>query len=494
MAEELVETREQEAASPSTLAIGQGRIVVIWKLVEYTGQALFIVIVPRVMGPDLYGGFALLLSVVGLLTIVSTLGALATLGRFVPEYETGRERARTRALFMQLFCLRSLASLLLVVIFLFIFPLLLPGVSSLVVAAGAAAFLAGAIAAICYQLFYGLNALGKWLSQDALARPALLFLLLLIFWSGRESLEWATLALLVTQLGFLMVGVFWARSFFTLDRLAFHGPSLFSHLRFGLSFFAANVLLMAMWRGGEALVAAFSPEIAEVAFFNVANSVAFAFSALIGELTVILTPSLTTLHLLGKEDQMNGWLAYSLKYLTIVSFLFLFAVYALGEWLVGRILGEQYLPVVDNLKMFAIGLLPLAFVRTGISLATVYKQPRKVLWVTAAALATFVLASALLIPHAGSYGAASAIALALACAAVITYYQFPLAPVLSQARFWPLVLLGLLASGILFLPHLASIPSGMLALAIYVVLLFLGRVISTREIRQISQARRTSRG
>ena len=194
-------------------------------------------------------------------------------------------------------------------------------------------------------------------------------------------------------------------------------------------------------------------------------------------------------HVTGENEKVNFLLGYTLKYLTIASFSFLFAVHAFGAWVLGGVLGEQYLSVVDNLKVFALGLLPLALVRTGFSMATVHRQPSKILRTTAPSLVTFIVAAAILVPHAGSYGAASAVALALAVAGVITFYQFPLNPVLAAANYWRHVLFGLAAMGILVVPSFSVIPMGLIAIMGFFVLLFVGKVISIGELRQIYQAR-----
>ena len=104
--------------------IGQTKVIAIWKLIEYVGLVLFIVIVPRTMGPDLYGLFAVFLSFIGVFTMASGLGALSMFGRFIPQYEAQGEKAKTQAFFVQLFCARSLMAGLLSVVFLFIFPLI----------------------------------------------------------------------------------------------------------------------------------------------------------------------------------------------------------------------------------------------------------------------------------------------------------------------------------------------------------------------------------
>jgi len=84
-------------ASPSPQRAGRkSREVMIWKLVEYGGLILYTAVIPRQMGPELYGRFAALLSFISLLSMGSALGAQASFARFIPEYETRGEPERTK--------------------------------------------------------------------------------------------------------------------------------------------------------------------------------------------------------------------------------------------------------------------------------------------------------------------------------------------------------------------------------------------------------------
>jgi len=460
-------------------------MVLIWKLIEYMGLACFIVLVPQMMGPDSYGSFAVLLSLFGLFIMISGLGAFLAFGRFIPEYEARKEKLKTKALFMQLLIIKTAVVGLLSVFFLFIFPRLLPETSSLTVVCGAGAFFFGAIGATFYQLFYGLNSMNKLLTREALSKPILIVVFIAL--GGGHDLERAAFALLIAQAGLFLLGLFWARSYFTFKKSDLHFSLLFSHLRFGLLFFVANLFLMAVWRGGEVVVLLFSGKTSEVAFFNIANAVMMTFYFLIGQLTVLLVPSLTKLYVSGKKEKMDALLGYSLKYLTIFSFLILIAVYTLGEWGVEKIMGEQYQPVVKNFKMLSFALFPAALVHTGLSLAMIHNQPYKFFRITIGAMVTFIVVAAFLVPRLGSYGASVAVALALGSAGVIALFQFSMGEVLIFARFWRLVFFSLLT--VIFVILATSVPllMGLFALIFYLLFLFLGNVISIRDYKQFCQ-------
>ena len=475
-----------DTTSSPMLDVGQTRVIMVWKMIEYVGLVLFTVIVPRAMGPDLYGRFAVLLSCVALFTMASGLGGLAIFGRFIPEYRAQGEKLKTQILFTQLFIARVLVAGLLGMAFILIFPMILPEVSPTVLAAGAGVLFLSAIATTCYHLFYGLNALGRWLSRESLTR--FILIILLFMFGGMYAFDRASLALFMTQIGFVLLGLFWTRQYFTMCRPVLDYISFSAYLRFGLLFFAANLLLLCVWRGGEVIVLLFSKQASEVAFFNVANAIAMAFSALIGQLATILIPSLTTLFISGKETEMDFYVGYSIKYLTIASFFILFSVHTIGPWVVEIALGKQYIPVISNLKILIFGLFPIILVRVGISMAVVQKKPKKTLWIAAVAFVTFVLVSTILVPHTGSQGASVAVVLAMVSAGIIAYHQFSLAPVLATGRFWLLLLLGLATIVLISLPLIPDMPMGLLALFLYISLLFLTKVVSIKEIREISRA------
>lgn len=277
------------------------------------------------------------------------------------------------------------------------------------------------------------------------------------------------------------------RQYFTLHRTVFDLNSFFSYLRFGLLFFLANLLLVVVWRGGEVVVLTFTGESAEVAFFNVAISITLAFFSLTNQFAAMIVPSLIEHHVSGNIKQVDSSIGYSLKYITIASFFILFAVYILGPWAVDTILGEQYLPVVSNLKILVFSLLPLSIFNMANSMAIVRKQARKIFPITSSALVTFIIASSILVPKLGSYGASIAVVLAMVCGGIISYYQFSFAAILMVANFWRLMFFGLVAVSVLMLPLMPILPAGLFAIALFIALFFWCDVISVKEIKHISR-------
>ncbi len=437
------------------------------------------------MGPEAYGRYAILLSFIALLTIFSGLGMLPAFGRFVPQYQINGETDKTKLLFTQIFYVRLFVALIMGAVFLIVFPRLLPGSSSFTLLVGFGVVVVSIPASVFYQFLHGLNQLGKWLVQDSLLK-LLLFLAILAL-GGLNSFPRAALALFLVQVFFFGLGIFWVRAYFSFGKSLLDFSFLYKHLRFGLLFFSANLLLTAVWRAGEVVVATLSGDTAEVAFFNIANLVAITVAAAVSQLVIMLTPSLTTLYVSNQEEEINRWLGFSLKYLTILMFAFLLGVYTFGQWGVQLIWGPEFLPVLGNMKVLALGLLGIPLIRIGLTLAIVYNQPGKVARITSTALFTFLVISAVLVARTGSLGAAVAVTAALISAAVVTYQQFPIGDALVIARFWRHLIFSAIVFAILLLPVFSPLILGLSAAVLYILLLFIGQIISIHELQQLIQ-------
>jgi O-antigen/teichoic acid export membrane protein len=328
--------------------------------------------------------------------------------------------------------------------------------------------------------------LARWLVRDALVRPVLVALLVL--GGGATLLSRAAFALLGAELVFLVLGLVWARPYFSREPWEGGRADLVSHLRFGLYFFGANLLLMAVWRGGEVTVLILSDARAEIGYFNIANAVAMAFGALVGQLASMLVPRIASLHVTGDGRRAEAWLGYSLKYLTIGTFVFVLGIDAVGETAVRVVLGPAYLPVVANLKVLAIGLLPVALVRTAVNQAVVHKRPGWAVAVAGGGLAGFVVLALVLVPRWGSLGASISVAGAVAAAGLVAYRQSALGNVLSVARFWRVVLPGIPVLLLAAVPGVPSLLAGAVALGLYAGLLWAIRAVTIDEVRRLARA------
>jgi O-antigen/teichoic acid export membrane protein len=403
----------------------------LFKIVQVAGLALFSVLAPRYLGPELFGSFAVVLSLTALWMTTSNLGAKYVFGRFVPEYAARGADDRVRALFMQMVGSRlalAIAGAPLLALFL---GRALPEASTTTLALAAAAFVAMTLAAPMFAVFYGLNRLGASMGRESFGRLALLALLVAL--GASAGLERATLAVLLTQAAALAAGVWLCRQLFWFDRAAFDPREAFGHLRFGAAVFAANLLLRAPWRLGESALALADVAREEIAFFNVALSASVAFTRLLGEATTLQIPSLSRRQAAGDGAGRDRSLGLALKYLNVAGVLFVLAVFALGPWAVRTFWGEAFRGVVPNLLLVAPAALTQPFVRTALSLAVIESRLRRNLELGAAALAVFVAGCWLLVPRFAGLGATAALVAASLASAGVALLQMRGSGVLAEA-------------------------------------------------------------
>ena len=133
------------------------------RLLHIIAAALFALMVPRLMGPAVFGRYALLTSVSMWFAMLSGLGAVSVMTRAVPPLVMADDMAGLRRLMSSLLALRTVTAVAAASLYFAIIVFLLDE-SDLV----AACFIAGGVfcrtvANVCFSFFLGLN-------QEMLAR------------------------------------------------------------------------------------------------------------------------------------------------------------------------------------------------------------------------------------------------------------------------------------------------------------------------------------
>lgn len=417
--------------NPASL-VRQLPAIASFKAVQLLSLALFSVLAPRYLGPELFGSFAVVLSLTALWMTSSNLGARYVFGRFVPEYAARGADERVRELFMHMVGARLAVALVAGPALALFLARALPEASTSTLAASCAAFVAMTVAAPMFGIFYGLNQLGASIARESFGRLALLALLVAL--GAAAGLERATVALLLTHLVALAVGTYLCRDLFRFDRGAFAPREVYAHLRFGLAVLAANFLLRLPWRLGESALALAEVAREEIAYFNIALSAAVAFTRLLGEATTLQIPSLSLRHAAGDSAGRDLGLGVALKFLNVTGVLFVLVVFAAGPWAVRTFWGPQFAGVVPNLLLVAPAALSQPFVRTALSLAVLETRLRRNLELGAAAVAVFCLAAWALVPTLASLGATAALVASSFACAFVAFLRLRPTGVLAAAR------------------------------------------------------------
>lgn len=443
------------------------------------------------MGPERYGEFAVLLSLLAVLWMASALGGRPAFGRFIPELEMQGKSDELRILFTRFFLLRGLLAVMVTPLFFIALQRLVPGIGTEVLWLSAAVFMVGAVSRVAFQLLYGLNRLGLSLAQDSSGR--LLFVMLLLLVGGGFMLGNIMSLMLVIELSFLVLGLYLVRRYFSFGRRRAGWSDLYTFLKFGILFYVSGLALLLIWRGGEILVSELSGQNAEVAYYSIANAITMAFYGLFTQLSLIIVPSLSSLHVAGEHDKKTAWMANILRYVTLATWLAVIFLELIGEPVLVLLVGEEFLPVIGNLFILFLALVPMNVIRVGMSSALVHKRLKANFLVTASALVVFLLTALLLTPEYGAKGTSTSVVLGAITGAVVAHRVFALREILERARFWPLFALGL---GAMALPWSGLLPEplgGVLAMFLILAGVFWLRLIRLEELRWIMSGRSKTR-
>ena len=476
---------EETRPAASTLTAGDTRLAMVLKVVEYTGLALFLTIIPREMGPERYGSLAVLNTLLGLFLLVGALGGSAIFGRFIPEFRSQDDEIQVRRLFTQFLLLRCIYAVLGATIFYVLLQRFLPDMvpGTRWAATGLAAL--SAISVTSFQLQFGLNRLVLWMSRESLNRLLLVLFLLLV--SGVYDLGHIVLVMLAIESIFLVLGFYWSREYFLLDRETLRLLGIFRYLKFGMLFFASNLFLMLIWRSGELIVVEMSGQGMEVvAYYNIASAIAITLYALFGQLGVMVVPSLSAMHVSGEHEKKIRWMGNVLKYTTLGAWMGAIIVKAMAGPAISLLMGEAYLPVAENLFILILALVPMNVIRIALSSALVHERLRANLWVTASALTGFLVSAFLLTPGYGPEGTSAAVVIGASCGAVVAYRIFLLGEIFRAARYWVLTGVCALPMALLYIRLLPEMVSGVLAILALLTAAFVFRILHVDEIRWIT--------
>jgi O-antigen/teichoic acid export membrane protein len=412
------------------------------KIVQIVGLAVTVVLVPRLFGAEDYGRFAFVLSLSYLGQILGDFGTLDVMGRYVPSLA----RAEAGRLYMRTI----------------VFKIIVGGLCGVITALVALAWsrwmrldwavLTGlgvalhVVAWVPFQFALGLNRIGIWIAEQAWRQWALLLLLLALL--PPLGLGGALLAVVLMELLFCGLGLWWVRDFWQTAELRLDWPYLRPLIRFGAGFFLANLAAVALYRSGPALIELLTGgRSAQAGYFNLALGLFLMAYATLGQFAQSLIPTLSGFQANGQREPIQQWLHHFIRYSWLISWLGTISVWLLADWGVPLVFGAEFAPAAGALKWISLGIPLAALLWAGNATATVVGRGKVKFGASLAALLVFLMMAVWLVPGLGATGAALALSLAVFVNTVIII-------ILLQPDFrlnWPSLAAGTVVSGVCLL-------------------------------------------
>jgi O-antigen/teichoic acid export membrane protein len=381
--------------------------VSLHKLVQITGVAVTVVLVPRLFGVEMYGQFAFALSLSYLGQILGDFGTLDVMGRFVP----GMDPADASRLYMRHLGFKVVVGLLAGLVT-FWAAILLAGWMrpgwALLIAGGVTLHI---LAWIPYQFALGLNRVGTWMSEQAWRQWVLLGLLLFLLpWLG---LTGALLAVVIMECLFLGLGLWWVRSYWDWSEIGLAWRYLVPYLRFGFGFFMANLAAVALFRSGPLVVEVLTGSLAQTGFFNLALGLFLLAYVTLGQFGQSLIPELSQAFNQQEFGRLRGWLRTFTGWGWWLGVLGVVVVWSTADWGVPLLFGRDYAPAGETFKWISLGI-PVAALLWGHNIAaTVLGYGHTKFMAAVIALLLFLVGAGLFVPGYGATGAAIALVVAL---------------------------------------------------------------------------------
>jgi O-antigen/teichoic acid export membrane protein len=348
--------------------------------------------------------------------------------------------------------------------------------------AAAGAVFARSLSHYLFSFFLGLNRAARSGAGELISRWVLL--VLITPGIALAGFRGACVALLVAELTVLAVGLWWSRPYLSGAWLRVEPAHVAPYLRFGLFFFAGNLLAMAFLSSGEAMVRAVSRDYAQVSYFALANGVCLTGWQAVQQLSMAFAAVLTTLQERGEHELLSEGIRRLVSWLAAGGTACVFAVLLVGGDLVPLVVGRSYGAVVANLIPMTLTLLVVSLSSAAGVVVLIHDRPGVALLASAIRLVAFWTLGPLLILRWESLGASLAVLAAATLHAM--YLGWRMRAVMSRAlRAWTATV-GL---GALFLPLVLLRSSWMVDAALYTGfllgyfgMLLLARILTVREI------------
>lgn len=391
----------------SRQAVRNVAILAVQRVIQIAADLLYVALITRIMGPQVFGQFSTIQSISMWFTIMSGLGAVSLMTRYVPEFVQRGDVAGLRKLTGSLFTLRLGTGLLGAVLYFGFVNLWLRELDNVVVLFVAFTILLRIASNLPFTLLLGLNQASRWGAAEMIRRVLMFPLTYAGYaWAG---LRGACAALLLIEGVVLCLGLWWSREYVDPPSLPLDRPFLKPYLQFSAVFFASNVLIMFFQQGGAPLVRLVSGRYAEAGYYSIAFGGYLAGAYALWKLVSGFGPMFTSMQIKGDVESVQVWTSRLLRALAICSVLVTGFLYACAHPLVTLMLGQAYEPVAALLPTLALAGLASGPGTIARMLAVSYDLGRISIQGAALQLAVFIVLGCILIPRAGSMGACLAV-------------------------------------------------------------------------------------
>ncbi len=310
---------------------------------------LFAALIPRMMGPEEYGRFSLLLSFSIWFYLFSELGISQTIARHLPRLGEGVSRTE---LLGALVALRLATGFLAGCAYVATAAVVLPDLPLSVVSGFALAVVIGGWVDPLFAWLLGQNRANLWGFSFLMRRVGYLVLIPFAYrYAGQVG---AAYSVACSEAIVLILGLVWLRGDFDIKSVKLRLNLVTPLLKLSLLLFIGNIFAATFRFSGEALLRFLTHDYSQIAYFGVCMSVYTAAEASLYHLYMSATPFLSGL--IGRDARAEAatWMERFLVLLTVATLVLLMAALLFATDVVPVLFGEAYTPSIPILKVAAL--------------------------------------------------------------------------------------------------------------------------------------------
>jgi O-antigen/teichoic acid export membrane protein len=466
-------------------------LLVVQRGFHVIAAAAFAVIVPRVMGPDVFGQYALMVSVSMWCALASGLGATSMMSRSVPAFTLAGDTDGLSKLVTNLIALRALTGVAAGGLYWLLTTSWFDELDAVALLFIAGSVWSRTVASPSFSLFLGLNQAARWGMGELLRRWLTLAFVCVGFVA--HGLRGACLGVLAANVIVLAAGLWWGRSYLRRSEFRIDLPYLAPFLRTGAAFAAGNLALALTQRGGETLVRLATGDYAEVAYYGVASSVYLTAAHGAWQATIAFVPLLIRWR--GENDQaaVREWLERLIRIGSACSAAGVLTVLFVGRDLVVLVLGHEYAAVARNLVPLTVALMTMSVASAGRLAALVAGRPAASAAAAVIEAAAFWGVGFLLATFHGSLGVSVAVLAASAVNAIYVTWRMRHDVRYSATCGLGALLAALVVAPLAWLPVEGPLRVLMFAacVVVYGALLYRFRILTRADLAALRRGRRT---
>ena len=482
-----------EGRTLTQTTIRNAALLLVQKGSQFITAALFATIVPRLMGPDIFGRYALITSVLIWFGLLGGVSLVQTMSRFTPEFIVRGDTEGLKKLFGSLLVMRffnaSGAALLYFAFTSYWFPEL-DRVTLMIVAS---TIVIRSAEKLFFALFLGLNQANRWGMGDTINRWLSLFFVIGGFYGG--GLRGACLGIGFGELVLLLIAISFARPYLTLSAFRLDRKYLMPYLRFGLSFFGSSLLFSLFQQSGETLMRIVSSDYAQVGHYGLAFRIYFTVTITMWQFGMAFSPLINTWKTQGNDREIARCTESLLKWMATGGVVIIMATALMGADIAPFAFGSEYHPVARNLIPLTLALLPFALIIIGRMLAFTYNRPGIAFQVAMLQFLCYLGLGIPLIQEQGSFGGSLAVLIAISVSGLYFAVRIRQALPFSLWQWGQPILLGSFFAPLAWLRSSVWVNIACLIffLLAYGSLLARFRVVTRGEVMRISKAFRRVR-